>query len=440
MKTTITFSFLLFVFASINAQPFETFGQGMNGEIDAMLQDDVNGVLYAGGLFSMAGGNAMNNIAEWNGTAWSPLGGGTNNVVNDLAIFNGELYAVGSFSSPGNHIAKWDGNTWTEVGGGTNSSAFALQVHNGALYVGGAFTAAGGVPASHIAKRDGNSWSGLAAGVNDVVYALSVYNNELHVGGEFSFAGALIADKIAKWDGSAWSSLATGIDAAVWALQVYNGELYAGGTFNTAGGVQFTIRVAKWNGTTWSVVGSSLNNTVFGLAVYDGDLYAGGFFDQIWATSDPASRIAKWDGTQWSAVGSGVDAGVFAMHGTANALYIGGEFSTAGGDPASNIAALGSPISVGIGTLEANSTTELFNYPNPFTSATTISFEMERSGNVDLEVSDLSGRVVLRTEYGIMPAGNNSFVFEAKDMDAGLYIYTIRLNGVPSNETMMLNR
>ena len=37
--------------------------------------------LYAGGQFTTAGGNAANDIAKWNGSAWSALGEGMNDYV-----------------------------------------------------------------------------------------------------------------------------------------------------------------------------------------------------------------------------------------------------------------------------------------------------------------------------------------------------------------------
>ncbi|HEX7585125.1 MAG TPA: hypothetical protein VF373_10585, partial [Prolixibacteraceae bacterium] len=58
-----------------------------------------NGELYAGESFVMAGGNPANYIAKWNGSAWSPLGTGTNGTVNSLAVYNSELYTGGLFNT-----------------------------------------------------------------------------------------------------------------------------------------------------------------------------------------------------------------------------------------------------------------------------------------------------------------------------------------------------
>lgn len=69
-----------------------------------------------------------------------------------LATFNdgtgSKLYAGGSFTKSGStdllRLACWDGSSWSPVGGGTNGTVYALAAHNdgfgNALFVGGQFT------------------------------------------------------------------------------------------------------------------------------------------------------------------------------------------------------------------------------------------------------------------------------------------------------------
>ncbi len=88
--------------------------------------------LYAGGLFTTAGGVTVNRIAKWDGTAWSALGSGMNANVNALAVSGTDLYA-GAFSPRRaavtvNRIAKWDGTEWLPLGSGTSSTVNALAV------------------------------------------------------------------------------------------------------------------------------------------------------------------------------------------------------------------------------------------------------------------------------------------------------------------------
>ena len=110
--------------------------------------------LYAGGDFTTAGGVTANNIAKWDGSAWSALGSGMScwrSYVYALAVSGTNLYAGGEFTTAGgvsaNSIAKWDGSAWSALGSGMNGSirVSALAVSGTNLYAGGDFTTAGGV-------------------------------------------------------------------------------------------------------------------------------------------------------------------------------------------------------------------------------------------------------------------------------------------------------
>ena len=62
---------------------------------------ELSGELIAGGDFSSAGGVAANHIARWDGTAWSPLGTGTDGPVRTFLVQAGViLYAGGAFATP----------------------------------------------------------------------------------------------------------------------------------------------------------------------------------------------------------------------------------------------------------------------------------------------------------------------------------------------------
>jgi hypothetical protein len=80
----------------------------MDNPVLALILDQDNN-LYAGGLFTQAGGIPANNIARWNGSSWSVLGGsdhGTNGYVKTLAFgLDGSLYAGDYFSRAGGSLA-----------------------------------------------------------------------------------------------------------------------------------------------------------------------------------------------------------------------------------------------------------------------------------------------------------------------------------------------
>ena len=117
------------------------------------------------------------------------------------------LYAGGYFTTaggvPANNIAKWDGSAWSALGSGMNGTVYALAVSGTDLYAGGHFTTAGGVPANYIAKWDGSAWSALGSGVMGgdgyCVYALAADGaGHLFVGGDFSLAGTNVSPYIAQ--------------------------------------------------------------------------------------------------------------------------------------------------------------------------------------------------------------------------------------------------
>lgn len=261
--------------------------------------------LYVSGDFAYVNLDPMSKIAKFNGSSWSQLGTsgvngtftqGSSVAIHSMAVFLGELYAGGTFTaasgvSQTKNIAKWDGTSWTSVGGGILAQQYdgvrKLYVYNGELYAAGSFSVAGGVSVTNTAKWDGSSWTAFAdfgqtgfgpASVIDFVE----YNGDLYAAGNFSVVNGIPVNRIARFDGLTWSDASNGMyaSAAVSALAVYNNELYASGYFNVAGSSK-TNNIVKWNGTTWKSFGSVSNGNVEVLSVQQGSLFAGGFFNAI---------------------------------------------------------------------------------------------------------------------------------------------------------------
>ena len=192
--------------------------------------DDGSGpALFVGGYFQLAGGVEANRIAKWDGTTWSALidlgGNGVGEYwVRALAVFDDgggpDLYVGGSFDTAGgveaNNIARWDGAAWSKVsgplgfgvsGGGVTSLEVFDDGNGPVLYVGGFFDTAGGVEANSIARWDGSTWSAIEGpagnGTNETVRAIRGIHDgvgqAIHVGGYLTEAGGLASDRFAIW-------------------------------------------------------------------------------------------------------------------------------------------------------------------------------------------------------------------------------------------------
>ena len=85
------------------------------------------------------------------------------------------------------------------------------------------------------------------------------------------------------------------------------------------------------------------------------------------------------------------------------------------------------------------------NYPNPFNPATVISYTLEKSGWVELEVFNLLGEKVKTLVSTDQRAGRHQENWDGKDesgrsVSSGLYLYRLRLENVAQTKKMMLVR
>lgn len=76
-------------------------------------------------------------------------------------------------------------------------------------------------------------------------------------------------------------------------------------------------------------------------------------------------------------------------------------------------------------------------YPNPFNPSTRITFQIPKSGHVNLSVSDVNGRLVETLISESKPEGLYNITFDAKNLSSGIYYYTLRTSDFISTKKML---
>lgn len=258
--------------------------------------------LVVGGDFDQLGGvPGTKKVAAWNGSAWSALGGGTNDSVRAIArkdddslivggLFTSALNADGSSVSDTARIAEWSNATgsWKPLGSGLCCEwpdlvrAIAVDSERDLIYAGGRFQKYVG----------GNDNSLNSVGVWD--------------------------EGVREWIPLQYSPTENGIDRYVvqqdvMAIHVDGAKVYLGGDFRNAGGVANADRIAMW---TWDAPEgsnniSSLPATLSGEGFIGVPATGGVKFGNVSATytrvNSTTITVTSLAGSEWSGSSIAVD-------------------------------------------------------------------------------------------------------------------------------------
>jgi hypothetical protein len=281
------------------------------------------------------------------------LGPGVSEIVDALAVFEGELYISGGKVMDAGGRAwhatmRWDGSHWSPVGGADSPRADLMVVHNDGsgpgLVVAGEFE--GAPPELRLIRRwKGGRWEAMGDGLRestgrivqlrqireagrDVLYA---------VGGRLSAGGRLAS--VARWEGAEWAPV--GDEPTSFSdIELFKGDLYAtnnspvpgavyrlegeqwvavpeipggarmlraysepGGEYLYLGGVVGSAYLGRFNGSIFEPVSLALlSDYVRNLEVAQEDgrefLYAAGSAD-----GEPRSVLYRYDGEEWTVAG-----------------------------------------------------------------------------------------------------------------------------------------
>ena len=78
------------------------------------------------------------------------------------------------------------------------------------------------------------------------------------------------------------------------------------------------------------------------------------------------------------------------------------------------------------------------NYPNPFNPTTRISYNLPSTGEVKLQVFDITGRLVSTVVDQRQMAGSYTLNFDASHLASGIYIYRLQASGLTKTRKMTL--
>ena len=80
------------------------------------------------------------------------------------------------------------------------------------------------------------------------------------------------------------------------------------------------------------------------------------------------------------------------------------------------------------------------NVPNPFNGTTSISYNLVDAASVSLAVYDLTGKKVFTTGTNVENAGEHTVTIDAANFNAGLYYYTLNVDGQALTKKMIVTK
>ena len=278
MITTLISAIALKATLSPRPAPMSDFEHGA----DVRVMRTFEGKLYVGGRFERANRKLANNIAVWDGTAWSTLGKGVDGPVHDICAIGKDIYVCGEFSyankgkndegTPANRVAKWDGTKWSALAARVvDREIFALATDGKNLYLGGNFQKINDATETRsIAKYDGKTITAMGGQFDRGVMNMAWLNGKLYVGGIFKENGDDECLSTAVWDGKEWAEV-PGMPSSCYRIRTDGKDLYAAPSSGN---------VYKLDGGKWAKVVET-SGQVFGLHVEEGKIYLGGDFTKV---------------------------------------------------------------------------------------------------------------------------------------------------------------
>lgn len=338
---------------------------GTDGIFYSVTVDEGTGDLVVGGVFTSVDddsddgtpGTTAQNIARWDGTAWSAIGLGLDGRVRQLRYDAGAVQAFGDFPS---HAVRFTAGAWQPLGNGT-PAPIRRTVE----------TSEGLVAASDLLQTwDGATWSYWGLGLSGEVVDLDIdpADGKVYVVGSFAGPpGARSANGLAVWDGQRWEPVGGGATFGAassvdregrfeelhpQAVVAREGVIYVTGrSFSVVqpGGQELSVEnaVARWDGQQWALLpgtlvdyldgrtcGNAISIEDMALTTY-GELYVGGCFGGVevdGAFINSPNFVGRFgEEEEWFPTGGfdpvsnlNSDRSVFVLEAFSGGVYVGG--------------------------------------------------------------------------------------------------------------------
>lgn len=208
-------------------------------------------------------------------TVWTDLGSDIVNEVTCMAVYENEVYIAGNFSLDGVPLsfAKVEGNELVELVA-VNGIVNDMEVFDGQIWMAGVFN--GGI--NDIAIWDGANISYAGAFISKFGQSYDLLNkgNTLFVSG-YSTGFAGLTHSVMRLESGNWTYLGQ-FNGPVYSLESYDNQLIAAGEFSTffnQEGIEITaLRVATFDEVNWEPFGTGMSSTVRNLENIDNNLWA----------------------------------------------------------------------------------------------------------------------------------------------------------------------
>jgi photosystem II stability/assembly factor-like uncharacterized protein len=330
---------------------------------------------------------------------------GLNNIdIWSLAISRGSIFAGTVFS--GVYRSTDNGNTWQKVG--LNNSVLSFAVSSDTVFAG---TDNGGVYRS---TNNGNSWTPIGLSYNNI-WSLAISRGSI-------FAGTGRGIYRSTDNGNTWALLNVNI-GEVRSLVVNAGSIFAGGGRD--------VYQSKDNGNSWSQINKGfIDGGISSLTISKDALFVGTFYSGIYRSTD--------NGNSWVQVNNGLsNTDIRSLGLSGDNLYAGtfgnGVFRA---DISGTTTAIRSdPVHSPMKTPRIR-----FVAPNPTNDITTLEYETTRGGRAEVVLSDVMGKVVATISANAQEAGTHTILVPTTDMAQGIYLLSLRCEGIVATKLLGIVR